>query len=175
MFGNNYLGLSRKKVNRKYVISKNIPRKARSQKPTCQSASCRKTILRSCDQFSEENRLEIFKKFWSMSWEQKKSYVISLIDTVSIRRKTTENISRRNFSYVYRLVKASGIKVQVCKKMFLNTLGLSEKMVTGWYNNTDGHMLQPNPNAVKEKKNKLETLEHRHLLCKNRRIIFYSI
>jgi len=45
---------------------------------------------------------------------------------------TTEEISWKNISYKYHLRFEQLEQQQVCKKMYLNTLGLKESMVHNW-------------------------------------------
>nr|CAI5849638.1 unnamed protein product [Callosobruchus analis] len=59
-----------------------------------------------------------------MSWDQKKIYVSNLVQKKDIERKFVKN-SRRSSTYNYFL-KIGHENKQVCKSMFLSTLGLNE-------------------------------------------------
>lgn len=86
---------------------------------------------RHCVLVSENTLKEIFSQFWyNMNWDQKKVYVLGLIERKETASSTT-NQSGRNFTYTYFL-RVNDERVQVCKEMFLSTLGLHEKMVYKW-------------------------------------------
>jgi len=101
---------------------------------TCQSVLCKKSSKRFCGLFDEVQRLALFNTFWESNWDEKKTFVINTVITTLITTKmsTTEDISRRNISYKYHLRFEQLEQQQVCKKMYLNTLGLKESMVHNW-------------------------------------------
>lgn len=114
----------------KYVQSKQ--KSARLLGPTCSSIQCAKSKSTNCDKFTGATRQELFQQFWeNMDWGQKKAYVGSLVDIVETKRKSTNRASRRSNSMIYYL-KLSDTKVQVCRHMFLSTLGISEKRMRNW-------------------------------------------
>lgn len=39
------------------------------------STTCFKSVVRNCEKFGEQERQDIFKKFWNMTWEAKKVFV----------------------------------------------------------------------------------------------------
>lgn len=130
MHGESYSGYSRDSTK---TISTGVSRPERVMGPACVSDYCEKTSTRSCSLFPEEVRNKIFKDFWKeLDWDAKQSYACSLIEKIPVKqRKTESEISKRSQTLVYYL-KLNGIKKQVCKKMFLNTLGLKERMVSNW-------------------------------------------
>jgi len=74
-----------------------------------------------------------------MNWQEKKLYVISLIDKKCVNRRTVNNLereSRRNSTFTYHL-KVDGQRMPVCKEIFLSTLGLNQRMVYNWILNQD--------------------------------------
>lgn len=105
--------------------------------PSCTSHFCEKSSNRNCSSFNETIRMEIFETFWEMSWEQKKLYVRGLINCIEIKRLTSEN-SQRTQTIQYFL-KNNFNRLQVCRQMFLSTLGVKEKMVRNWITNTGKH------------------------------------
>ena len=96
------------------------------------SRKCEKKVGgRRCSDINQATRESIFKLFWrNMDWKQKKVYVVNLVDKCAVKRRTTER-ARKKVSYKYFL-KLNDERVQVCKEMFLSTLGLNEKMVYQW-------------------------------------------
>nr|CAI5850826.1 unnamed protein product [Callosobruchus analis] len=128
MIGMSYIGYTR---DRKGKVFHNKERENRVMGPRCQSNKCMKYKNRFCINMSEDERNSIFKKFWEdMSWDQKKIYVSNLVQKKDIERKFLEN-SRRSSTYNYFL-KIGHENKQVCKSMFLSTLGLNEWMVANW-------------------------------------------
>ena len=53
--------------------------------PPCSSEYCKKSSLRNCCSFNEDQRRWIFNKFWSMSsWSERRLYVHTLVEKVRI-------------------------------------------------------------------------------------------
>ncbi|XP_022160718.1 uncharacterized protein LOC111026860 [Myzus persicae] len=128
MHGECYMGYSR---NGK-IVEHNKIRSERTMKPRCSSKKCINS--RYCQQFNEEMRSDIFKTYWSATWEEKNTYVTSMVTYTLRKRDTTGlgNESRRSYTFSYFLKHNSSERLQVCKIMFLNTLGLNEWMVQNW-------------------------------------------
>ncbi|CAH1099616.1 unnamed protein product [Psylliodes chrysocephalus] len=129
MKGEEYKGL--KKSDGKWSDQ---PRKARQIKPFCNCKHSRSDTKIKCNLFTEEERLNIFKRFWqNLNWEQRKTYVSSLVDTSTPKdKKNLKNgVSRRDVTFLYYL-KKNGIRVRVCKKMFNNTLNIGEWSTHSW-------------------------------------------
>ncbi|CAG9763604.1 unnamed protein product [Ceutorhynchus assimilis] len=112
--GQKYVGFRRPR-NQKLTFQ-DVERNARLMGPSCTSAA----------------------SFWENlpTWEQKKVYVMNLVSKKEKERQRTDaEVSRRNESMFYSL-NIGDRNVQVCKKMFLGTLGLKEWMVSNWVNNS---------------------------------------
>nr|CAH7745929.1 unnamed protein product [Callosobruchus chinensis] len=96
-----------------------------------------------CETITELDRKSVFTHFWKLSsWEAKRVYVASLVPYIypPNRRKTsTHEDSRKQKSFKYFLSIArenETLKKHVCKKMFINTLGIGEKSVRTWVLNS---------------------------------------
>ena len=90
------------------------------------------TGCQKCPLITEEDREIIFSNFWkNLNWDERKVYVNSLIGSSDVSERTIEGNSRRNKSLKYFLRK-NGERIQVCKDLFLSTLGIGEKTVYGW-------------------------------------------
>ena len=61
-----------------------------------------------------------------MSWEEKKMYMVSLVEKAEVAQRKTDGPSQRGFSFRYHLWK-NNTRVEVCKNMISSTLGISEK------------------------------------------------
>lgn len=138
MEGKEYLGYTKSKGE---VMKQNKIREARSLKPTCTSATCRKSKKRMCEKFTEGERSCIFDKFWSeLNWDQRKIYVVAHVNRIPTKRKTTATDSRRGETLSYTLT-YNNTKYPVCRKMFLNTLGIGSFTVQSWTRKGDHAML----------------------------------
>ena len=131
MLGLEYIGYS---VNKDGIVKHDTVREKRIFGTVCGSNFCKAANNRFCDTLVEEDRKNIFSKFWEMEWEQKRLYIISMVSyEEKTRSYTNSSITRRQGTYQYFLKIPTG-KYQVCKKTFLNTLGIKEKMVQHWVN-----------------------------------------
>lgn len=134
MLGKGYVGFKRQNSK----ISHDVERGPRTQKPTCNSNKCKISKNRFCSSFTEENRKQIFEHFWKCTWDEKRLYVINMVRKVVKKRETAgTDESRRNFTLEYHLKYANNDSKQVCKTMFLGTLGLNEWMVKNWVDKSD--------------------------------------
>ncbi|XP_063343475.1 uncharacterized protein LOC134637072 isoform X2 [Pelmatolapia mariae] len=113
-----------------------ITKAQRSMGPRCTSSACKRASNRFCADFSDETRSGLFTAFWQcMNWTQRKVYVAGLVDCDPVERtRAPWTQSRRSVSMRYHLI-ANGDKKQVCKKMFLSTLGIGEWSVLNWAQN----------------------------------------
>lgn len=113
-------------------LKQNIIRPARRLRARCISEFCKKSVVRNCNKFSDERRLEIHQSFWgNMNWDQRKIYVVGLVTRKGTARKTKDE-SRREGTYNYFLPLNETNKVQVCRTTFLNTLNLGSYTVQSW-------------------------------------------
>ncbi|KAF2903699.1 hypothetical protein ILUMI_02494 [Ignelater luminosus] len=127
MKGEGYLGFRHPKGETKTI--QDVARNRRKMKSTCTSQLCKKFKNRFCHEFKETDRKNIFNYFWEkLDWKQKEIYIAGLCSRQDTQKKTVlEHQSRRDRSYLYSLRKGDK-HLQVCKRMFLNTLGIGE-----WY------------------------------------------
>ncbi|KAG7216492.1 hypothetical protein INR49_001978 [Caranx melampygus] len=110
-----------------------VTKAQRTMGPGCTSSACKRASNRFCADFSEETRSELFTSFWQrMNWSQRRIYVAGLVDCDPVERtRAPWTQSRRSVSMRYHLI-ADGDRKQVCKKMFLSTLGVGEWSVLNW-------------------------------------------
>ena len=149
MTGEKYQGYQRSKNG---IVTKGVPRPARQISVKCISEACKKMKNRRCSQFSDNERNTIFNNFWKqMNWDEKRVYVTSNIDYLSKNRNSVGENSRRSRTFNYYLRKKDNTKLQVCKKMFLGTMGLKEDMVQDWVKKTE-HGINIQNNLVKANK-----------------------
>ncbi|CAH2095417.1 unnamed protein product [Euphydryas editha] len=127
MLGKEYLGY--KKIGNKYRQTESKPE--RTMGPLCNSQFCARSKVLFCSHLTQDMRLSIFNKYWSMSWLQKKIFVSSMVDKTDTQRKTKGTDSRRSSSKAYYF-QIEGKKERVCLITFLNTLGIKEWTVRYW-------------------------------------------
>lgn len=134
MEGKPYLGFSTTGGKMK----QNILRKGKEMGRRCESDFCKKSRLRDCEDISEEQRLEIFNRFWrQMNWDQRKMFVARhVIRKPKETHRTSANDSRRKSSLEYSLTvkepNGSYCVKQVCKNMFSKTLCLGKFQIHAW-------------------------------------------
>jgi len=118
---------------------------------------CTKT--RSCKLIMQDQREAIHQAFWSdMNWGEKRAFAVSHVD-ISDARKLKDD-GRRSKTYTYFL-KAGNKRVNVCKNMFLSTIGIGEAMLYGWLEKVDiNGMIKRKP--VKSPKMSEKDLEKRN-------------
>lgn len=143
MCGEQYIGYTRSKTG---SIQHNIKRPARKLGDSCMCSS------KKCKQFSEIERQEIFDRFWTLTWEQKKMYVRGLAQYIEKKRSYTQTASRRTGTIVYSL-QLHANKLLVCKRMFMCTLGIGERMIRNWLTEPVQHGM-PLPKNQKNKTKK---------------------
>ncbi|XP_069571088.1 uncharacterized protein [Brachyistius frenatus] len=124
-------------VSKRKKDGASVTKSQRAMGPGCSSSACKRASNRFCADFSEETRSELFTRFWQcMNWTQRKIYVAGLVDCDPVERtRAPWTQSRRSVSMRYHLI-ADGDRKQVCKKMFLSTLGVGEWSVLNWAQNT---------------------------------------
>ncbi|KAK9870199.1 uncharacterized protein LOC115884776 isoform X2 [Sitophilus oryzae] len=166
MKGESYLGYRRDrkaKTNEKFKVKQDVFKPARSMKPPCTSAFCKKSKLRSCDNINEEQRKYLFDNFWkNMNWEQRRSFITSHVNKVS--KKVTKNpeSSKRTDSRTYVLT-IDNVRHQVCKKMFLATLGIKDWFIRYWLTKTDCAMPPDVSSSTSNRRNPEKIEDHKHV------------
>lgn len=79
--------------------------------------------------FTNDQRNEVFKLYWDLDKSAKTQFITNYTTVTAISRKRTLEIqSRRNSSIEYYLP-ANTKRIRICQTMFLNTLGISDKIV----------------------------------------------
>jgi len=71
-----------------------------------------------------------------MTWGERKVYINGLVQRVPVLRRRGE--SKRRSATLYYHFTVDGTQLSVCKKMFLNTLGLGEWSVSNWVTSSEG-------------------------------------
>ncbi|KAJ8720578.1 hypothetical protein PYW08_006043 [Mythimna loreyi] len=166
MKGENYLGYRRDrkaKINETFKVKQDVFKPARSMKPPCTSAFCKKSKLRSCDNINEEQRKHLFENFWqNMNWEQRRSFITSHVN--KIPKKITKNpeSSKRTDSRTYVLT-IDNVRHQVCKKMFLATLGIKDWFIRYWLTKTDCAMPPDSSTSTSNRRNPEKIEDHKYI------------
>ncbi|XP_041462540.1 uncharacterized protein LOC121413686 [Lytechinus variegatus] len=117
---------------KEYVNFKGQVRPSRKMKEPCEN--CQKACT---EHITEEQRQHLFNNFWdpNKDWTEKKKYVLSCTESrpvikSRIRLKRARAATRfgrpHRFTYFFEV---DGKKVPVCRKYFVNTLGLSHNFI----------------------------------------------
>lgn len=102
---------------------------ARKIGPRCDQETCKK-FGRNCFKFTEADRILLFEDFYKLGSLQLQREFISryVQQTIPKQRTTQKEKSRREKTNYYKLP-LNRVPEKVCQRMFLSTLGVSEKMV----------------------------------------------
>lgn len=115
---------SRKLHGKDYVTSKGFTKSKAEMGPSCGNNCSWKC------QVSQKQRLKIFNAYYKLGdYTRQRDFIHSNIEKSDTKTKTTAiGASRRKFSSLFYLP-VDGKKVKVCKKMFINTLGIKKGVV----------------------------------------------
>lgn len=141
---------------KEYVSKKGKVVPAKTIKPPC---SCK---LKCYDKLSENERQEIFNSYWNEknTNDIKRQFVSSCVDSQPIARSRKRNadsgkVKENTLFYSFIVNKRS---VRVCKVMFLNTLGISNKVVVNVLKKIQqGGIIQPDLRGKHSPSNKTPT------------------
>ena len=120
--GESYMGRQLDKRTKTYIPTE------RMQKVLGNRCDCKASHHR-CRQIADVRREEIHKETWSLSWEQKRVFVKTAVESLAVKQRKTSQESQRKASLVYYLKDQGGLNVRVCKNMFLATTGLTQWFV----------------------------------------------
>lgn len=112
-----------------------IPKEPRKMGARCRCRQTENGTIK-CSIITEEERKGLFKRFWSMTWPEKKTFIDSFVTAMPIKRpreRKDEKQSRRSQSLVYYLKKQEE-RIKVYRTMFINTLGVGRWTVINWKN-----------------------------------------
>lgn len=137
----------------------------------CNTANCKENN-RACYRFSDIDRKDILEDFYSMGETSlKRDFILRHVTEFEPKRRTQipeGRPSRRKRSLKYYLT-IEGIKYQVCRKFFLNTLAISEKMIRSsltkpnqsgiLFQDTRGERVESN----KRRDNKINNMVREHI------------
>lgn len=109
-----------------YVDSKGIQREARNIGDKCPVTCHYECTLN----FGTHERTRIHKLYWSLNNDEKKTFMFKYINRIHVKRPTklASEPSRRSNTFCYYFALRDK-HLQVCKKFYLNTLGISSKVV----------------------------------------------
>ncbi|GFO08787.1 hypothetical protein PoB_003529200 [Plakobranchus ocellatus] len=120
--GEVYMGRKYETGSRKFKIVEK-PGKELGERCYCKSVGLK------CGDVPDEKRDEIFKEVWSMSWSQREILVKSLVHRNNVgQHRVQQSESSRQNTLKYHLNVGIGL-VPVCKKMFINTTGITKTFI----------------------------------------------
>lgn len=152
--GEDYHG--KKRVDGKWNYK--IRKEGRKMKARCCCKSNPNKSKMQRNTITEEDKNNIFCRFWKMPWGEKKLYVdlfVVVHPTSRARDRKDNDTSRRESSYLYFLERNKE-KVRVCKTMFLNTLAIGEKAIRNWKNKTESKKVNENEKLDEENDRELD-------------------
>lgn len=126
--------------NKKANVWKNYSHKCGNEEmflgPPCslvgKYSPCAKSDTFNCPKFTLVNRKSIFDTFWnSMTWQQRKLFVIHMIDVETPEDTISEGPVRKYNRIIYNLP-LNAEKVRVCQTTFSNTVGIKDSKLRYW-------------------------------------------
>lgn len=103
--------------------------KGRALGPSCDTDWCRKGG-RQCGQFCEESRQAIFEDFYKLcDLQLQREYIARYVQQVPKKSSTTGKTDSRRQNTNFFFLPLEGSAVKVCRRLFINTLGISERTV----------------------------------------------
>lgn len=120
--GDAYMGRKYEKGTSKYeIVAK--PAKALGEKCNC------KTVGAQCSKLTDEMRTAVHHDVWSMSWAQREIFVKQSVHRNDVGRHRVE-LARHNRQNTLKYhLKVGSAVLQVCKKMFLSTTGITQHFI----------------------------------------------
>ena len=147
LHGSEYVGYKRSKCGK---ITQESSRTKKTLQCRCGHGSGKSVSSLKCGLISDAARQVQFSDFWALeSWEEKQVYVSALVDTRQVKRRRvgkTKESSKKQVCHDCYLKTDGGIKVLVCRKMFLNTLALGEDQFRRWTKSKDEGLLSESGN-----------------------------
>lgn len=107
---------------------------AREMKETCKCKSKGKE----CALLTDEERKQIFKYVWSLTWSEKRNFAYGMIDQYPTKKKTTQQPMKNRQSTLHYCLKKDGRKIPVCSKMFMNTTALTSHFIRSLFERNGG-------------------------------------
>ena len=112
---------NKRQSGKKYKTVSNKTVKARELKEVCQHLECNENV-------KLENREKIKEEFRKLDKSAKWDFISRFVEFEPKKTETTSWKSRRESTYTYTF-RIDGKKIPVCKKMFLNTLNISDSWI----------------------------------------------
>ncbi|XP_059173666.1 uncharacterized protein LOC131954152 [Physella acuta] len=125
-----YINKRKRQAGEEYHNRNKTVRRRRELKNTKDCTACK---FKCSTFFSEDQRALIFAHFWSLP-DERKSHFYSENTTRILKKtkRTTVEDSRRQYSFSYFFYK-DGSAIRVCKPFFLNTLDISQRRISYFY------------------------------------------
>ena len=114
-----------KNSGQEYVSQRGKVVAAKEMKPPC-SSKCKHKCS---ENFSEEQRYDIFKMYWDLSCLQRqRDFLISTITVLELaQRRLKTGVEKNRKPNTYYSLTSNGNIYRVCKLFLLNTLGISDR------------------------------------------------
>lgn len=112
-----------------YIDTKGNERPAKRIREPCSGCIYNCTV-----NFDTNERTRLHQHYWSLGKEQKKLFFDTFIDRVAKKRCYVKHESRRTWSFIYNFPTLHDVRQQVCKKFFLNTLGIGTGILDWHFN-----------------------------------------
>ena len=108
-------------------------RKLADRKDLCGKRCTDTSTIAACPKITDDERKALFDSYWRMNWDQRRIYIGSMVTS----RIPNGNPERLKKSCILKCnFRVNGVLIPVCKKFFLQTLGMGEWSVRKWSSTT---------------------------------------
>lgn len=102
-----------------------LQRKQKKMMSYCVKLGCDERCSKKCSRkFAEDERAEINKKYWKLSWLERREFIRSMTVVAVPKRQVTQR--KKAPRKAFNLRNSDGVIVEVCKIFFLTTLGFKK-------------------------------------------------
>lgn len=119
-----------------YIDTKGKARPAREIREACREECVYECTLN----FDSDERIRLHKEFWHLKYKEKLQFYADFVERAPVKRAKQQ--SRRSCSFIYHF-NLGPRRLQVCKKFFLNTIGISDTPIYHYFNHNHGKPERP--------------------------------
>lgn len=102
----------------------------KKKKKVMQPSPCKTGCQNKCNiKFSDPERQEIFDFYWDLPYTQRKDWLLSCIERISVKRRRSQLPEKKSETRKY-FINFKKKKIDVCRQFLLKTLDISSQVIT---------------------------------------------
>lgn len=91
--------------------------------------------------FTEEQRINIFKTFWTFSYKEQYDFFNTYIKRADVKTHKSDSTTNRRYTFIYFFQRNESL-YRVCRKFFLNTLSIREQKIYRCFKRQDRNKIK---------------------------------